>query len=108
MGGSFRLTARVGPQVTKERYGTLDEALDALQRSLTGVPAGDASVEILGRTYEPVAGRFEIAGPSGLRGGIDVHGDGEAEAFRGWIRRRIIERASGETALEALRRELEA
>jgi hypothetical protein len=63
----------------------------------------------LGREYEPgaqVAVRGEIAGPGGLRGGVDVRGDGSAEAFTGRWRRRLVDRAPGETAYDALRRAL--
>lgn len=63
---------------------------------------------MLGREYAPdrqVAGRFELRGP-GARGGIDLRGDGSAEAFTGRIRKRPVERADGETAVEALARAL--
>lgn len=63
---------------------------------------------MLGREYDPVrqvAGRFELRGP-GVRGGIDVRGDGSAEAYRGWIRKQLVERRDGESAVAALRRAL--
>ena len=50
--------------------------------------------------------RGEVAGPRRLRGGVDVRGDGTTEAYSGRWRRRLVERAPGETAYEALRRAL--
>jgi hypothetical protein len=64
--------------------------------------------EVLGREYTPdrqVAGRFELRGP-GARGGIDLRGDGSAEAYRGRIRKRIVERRGGESAVQALARSI--
>jgi len=65
--------------------------------------------KVFGREYEPVrqvVGRFELRGPNGVRAGIDVRGDGSAEAYRGWIRKQVIEQRPGESAVDALRREL--
>ena len=62
------------------------------------------------REIEPVAQvalRGEVAGP-GAHGGIDVRGDGSAEAFTGRWRRVLVERRPGETAHDALRRALGA
>jgi hypothetical protein len=104
---AYKLTARIGPKVTKERYDTLDQALAAIERAMRDVRGRDGH-SALGRDYEPVrqvAGRFEVAGPEG-RGGIDVRGDGSAEAFRGRIRKELVERADGESAVDALRRAL--
>lgn len=105
----FRLTARVGAQVEKARFATLDEALDDLERRL-GAPRRGATVEFLRRAYSPaeqVAGRFEVRGPGGVSGGIDVRGDGVAEAYRGRIRKQPVEQAAGESAVDALRRALQ-
>ena len=99
----------MGPQVRKERFDALDELLAALEREIDGVGEEPAR-SVFGREYEPVrqvAGRFELRGPEGLRAGIDVRGDGSAEAYRGWIRKQVIERRAGETAVQALRRELQ-
>ena len=106
-GGDFKLIARVGPKVRKSRHRSLDDALDALSREIDAVgTVGPTSA--LGREYEPgdqVAGRFELRTPGG-GGGVDVRGDGSAEAFQGRIRRRVVEREKGESAVDALRRVL--
>jgi hypothetical protein len=106
--GEFKVTARVGPKVRKQRYASVDEALDAVEREIGDV-GGAPGRSVLGRDYDPVrqvAGRFELTGPGGVRGGIDVRGDGSAEAYRGRIRKRLVERRDGESAVDALRREL--
>jgi hypothetical protein len=108
VGAGFRLTARVGPEVRRDRFTSLEEALAALEQRLGGVCELEPA-HALGRDYDPVrqvAGRFELSGPDGVRAGVDVRGDGSAEAYRGRIRKRLIERRPGESAIEALRREL--
>ena len=106
----YKLVLRLGPRVEKERFETLDAALDALGARIPRVSRRD-KVGALTREYEPVrqvAGRLEIHGPGGARGGIDVRGDGSAEAYRGWIRKELVERRDGESPVDALRRELGA
>ena len=55
-----------------------------------------------------MAARGEVAGPGRLRGGVDLRGDGSAEAFTGRLRRRLVEQREGETPYDALRRALGA
>jgi hypothetical protein len=84
--GAFKLTARVG---TPRRADTR---------------------RVLGREYDAVAqvaGRFELRGPGGVRAGVDVRGDGSAEAYTGRVRKQLVEQRAGETAAQALRRALQ-
>jgi hypothetical protein len=107
----YVVTVRRRGATDRERYPSLDDALVALEARLDGLTAPErrAAERGLAREYEPVqqvAVRGEIAGPGGLRGGVDVRGDGSAEAYTGRLRRRLVERGTGETAYEALRRAL--
>ena len=69
--------------------------------------AGVETRTFFSRTYEPldqIAARGELAGPRRLRAGIDVRGDGSAEAWIGRLRRRVVAREPDEDAYAALRR----
>jgi hypothetical protein len=118
---SFRLPRGVPPRYTltvrrrgvtdRDRFESLDEALTALETRLDAFarPERRGAERGLSREYAPVmqvAVRGEVAGPGGLRGGVDVRGDGSAEAYTGRVRRRLVDRGAGETAYEALRRAL--
>jgi hypothetical protein len=64
---------------------------------------------VLGREFAPVqqvAARAEVNGPRRLRAGIDLRGDGSAEAWTGRVFRRLVEVQPGEDAYAALRRTL--
>lgn len=110
------LTVRNGPRVTRERYATLAEALGALDERAGSLSAASTreEVQFFSRKIEPsrqVAVRLEIAGPgdwrgAGVSGGVDLRGDGSAEAFTGRLRRTIVEQRGGESATAALRRAL--
>jgi hypothetical protein len=102
---------RVGPQVERTRHERLDDALTALEARLGELGATRGHARAFTREYEPVAqvaARGEVAGPGRVRGGIDVRGDGSAEAYRGGLRRTVVEQAPGEDAFAALRRALGA
>jgi hypothetical protein len=113
--GDFTLTVRDGPRVTRERFPTLSAALDALEQT-TGDLAGRRlrdTVDLRYREFAPVAQvavRAEVSGPgrgpAAVRGGVDVRGDGSAEAYTGRVRRRLVEPRSGESIYQALRRVL--
>jgi hypothetical protein len=109
----YTLTVRRRGATDRERFASLDEALDALEARLDALsrPERRRAERGLGREYEPVqqvAARGEVAGPGRLRAGVDLRGDGSAEAFTGRWRRQLVERRSGETAYDALRRALGA
>lgn len=114
---SWRLTVRDGSRVTRSRYASLDEALDALRQRIADVKphAEREEVKFFARRIEPadqVAARAEIAGPQRLvptvQGGLDLRGDGSAEAYSGGWRRRLIELRDGEDAIGGLERALRA
>jgi hypothetical protein len=104
------LTVRHGPDVAKEGYESLDEAVAELGRRATAVRAegGLGHVSAL-RDFEPsqqVNARLEISGRGLLRpptAGVDVLGDGSMVAFRGSIRRVPIEPADDQSVFDAVR-----
>jgi hypothetical protein len=108
---------RDGPTVTRERGASLADAIDLLEMRLTnlGDEARRERRRAFAREYEPVAqvsARGELSGPGRLRpsvrAGADVRGDGSVEAYRGKVRRELVEQERGESAFDALRRVLGA
>jgi hypothetical protein len=109
--GRYRLTVRRRGVTDRQRLASLPEALTALEARLDelGPRERRGTERALARELDPVnqvAVRGEIAGP-GLRGGVDVRGDGSLETFTGRWRRTLVEPEPGETAYDALRRALE-
>src|SRR3954452_3199991 len=108
----YTLTVRIRGKVTHERHQDLEDVLDALERgghALQGKADADVVGGSLMRRFEPetqVTARLEISGPRGLRGGVDVRGNGTAVPFTGRLLRKPVERASGESSYDALRRAL--
>ena len=109
----YTVTIRVGPKITRLRADSLDEAIGVLEQQLSslGAAARRKPATALTREYGPraqVAARGELSGPSRLRpairAGADVRGDGSVEAYRGRVKRELIEVEQGETAFDALRR----
>ena len=107
------MTVRRRGATERDRFATLDAALVALEARLEDLARRQQRPpeRALARLYGPqqqVAVRGEIAGPGGLRGGVDVRGDGSAEAYTGRWRRRLVRPEPGESAHAALRRALAA
>ena len=106
---------RAGPRVERRRFDALDDALDGLGdrvRELAGAAQRTPAATQL-RRYEPadqVVARLELSGPqrrlASVHAGVDVRGDGSTEAYLGRVRRKLIDRRSGEDDLAALRRAL--
>jgi hypothetical protein len=110
---SYTLTVRSGAKVRRERFATLDGALEAMEREGRQLEQG-ADAHAVGGTLmrrldpvEQVVGRLELAGPGRLRAGVDVRGDGSTEAFTGRLRRQLLDQGRRESAYDALRRALE-
>jgi hypothetical protein len=115
MAHAFRVIIRRRGKTEKRAFGTLQEALDDLETELradaTQARRAPRPERALGRDYEPgerVVARGELRGPGRLRAGVDVRGDGSAEAYTGVVRRRPLAPADGEDAWSALRREAQA
>jgi hypothetical protein len=99
--------------VGREKFATLDEAIDEARRRVEEIQREDRLPTItLFRKHTPdqrVNARIEITGPGLIRspeGGIDVMGDGHAIAYSGAIRKQTIEANSIDDALERLREAL--
>ncbi|HEY2259537.1 MAG TPA: hypothetical protein VGH45_07475 [Solirubrobacteraceae bacterium] len=113
----WKLTVRAGPKVKRQVFGGLGEALDALEQRARELAAAASDsnrpVDAKIRRFEPVeqvSARLELSGPERLvasvRAGVDVRGDGSLEAYRGRLKRQVIQARRGESAYAALRREL--
>ena len=109
----WKLTVRAGPRVQRQAFQGLDEALEALERRARELAdsAPRQSLDAKFRRFEPaqrVSARLELSGPerfvSSVRAGVDIRGDGSAEAYRGRVSRRVIEQRGGESPYAALRR----
>jgi hypothetical protein len=113
----FRLTVREGPRVSRARHERLEEALVDLAAHLSRLSEQSPreAIDTPTRRFEPIAlvvARAELSGPQRLlprvRAGIDVRGDGSAEAWTGRTSRKVIAVVDGESPMAALRRVLGA
>lgn len=111
----YRLVVRDGPKVERARFGSLDAALDALQAHVVrlAVRPQRVPIDLRVRRFEPVAqvaARAELRGPQRfaprVRAGVDVRGDGSAEAWTGRASRQVVVQEDGESPVAALRRAL--
>jgi len=112
---SYRLLVREGPRVRRARFRSLEQALHALDARVAKLAEDSRreAIDVRVRRFEPVAqvvARAELSGPQRifprLRAGIDVRGDGSAEAWTGRARRQVVSQQDGESAPAALRRAL--
>ena len=113
MAGSYKVTVRAAGKVRRAHFDDLGAALADLQKRMEELSKFERrdEIDLRYRRFEPVAqvaARGELAGPGGVRAGVDLRGDGSAEAYTGRVRRRLIEQRKRETPYAALRRVLEA
>ena len=106
----WKLTIRHGSSVGRERFDSLDEALDDARRRVEEIQGeGRLPPVSMIRQFDPeqqVHARIEISGPGLIRspeGGIDVMGDGKAIAYTGTIRKEPIEADNFDEAFQRLR-----
>jgi hypothetical protein len=111
----YRVTLRRGPEVHREAFDHLEEAIAHLRRQTEeAVGSGPTPAVKMLREFEPserVAARLEISTGGWLRGktaGVDVMGDGSVVPFRGGIARNRLEPRRGESAFDAVRGYLSA
>jgi hypothetical protein len=111
----WKLTVRSGPKVKRSSFPDIQPALEELEARGHELArsAPDRAVDAKFKRFEPqqrVIARLELAGPErfvpSVRVGVDVRGDGSVEAYRGRVRRSVIEERKGESAYAALRRVL--
>jgi hypothetical protein len=109
----YSLKTRSGARVERTRFDDLSDALAALERRgeelQEGADANTVDLKLV-RRMEPVqqvVARLELAGPRRLRAGVDVRGDGSAEAWTGRMRRTLVDQLPRESPYQALRRALE-
>jgi hypothetical protein len=106
----YVLTLRREGATEKQRFESLDEALDALEQEARAFAATERreARRALMRSYDPVQLVPLRAALSGARlaAGVDVRGDGSAEAWTGRFRRSVLPQRSGESPYDALRRVL--
>ncbi len=112
----WKLTVRTGPRVERSSFLDLDGALTRLEARARELAesAPDRVVDVKLKRFEPVeqvVARLELAGPErfvpSVRAGIDVRGDGSVEAYRGRVRRQVVEQRGRESIYAALRRVLD-
>jgi len=107
----YKLVVRTEGKVEHSRIDSLDAALDSLESRAREL-SEDADAKVIDaklRKFDPiqqVVGRLELSGPSRLRAGVDVRGDGSMESYTGRLRRKLVEQRDGESPFDALRRAL--
>jgi hypothetical protein len=110
----WKVTVRHGSNVGREKFDSLDEAIEEARRRVEEVrrEGGLPTISAF-REHTPdqrVEARIEISGPGLIRspeGGIDVMGDGHAVAYTGAIRKETIDAGALDEAFELLRASLD-
>lgn len=105
----WKVTIRHGSNVGREKFGTLEEAIEDARGRVEEIRREDRLPPVsFIRDFSPnqrVAARIELSGPGLIRapeGGIDVMGDGSAIAYTGAVRKEPIEADSLDQAFERL------
>jgi hypothetical protein len=106
----WKVTVRHGSNVGREKFDSLDEAIDEARLRVEQIrrEGGLPTISVF-RTHtsdQRVHARIEISGPGLIRtpeGGIDVMGDGTAIPYTGAIRKERIDACSLDEAFERLR-----
>jgi hypothetical protein len=106
----WKVTVRHGSSVGREKFDSLDEAIDQARLQVEEIrrEGGLPAISVF-RTHAPdqrVHARIEISGPGLIRapeGGTDVMGDGSVIPYTGAIRKEQIEAGSLDEAFERLR-----
>ena len=111
MARGYTLTLRREGATEKQRCESLERALDALELEARAFANTErrGSTTVLKRTYDSsqlVPLRVSIVGRR-LHAGVDVRGDGSAEAWTGRWGKSLVAQRAGESPYEALRRVLE-
>jgi hypothetical protein len=106
---SWKVTVRYASDVGREKFDSLDEAIEYTRGRVEEIRHEGGLPTISGfREHPPdqrVHARIEISGPGLLRGkegGIDVMGDGSAIAYTGALRKERIDADSLDDAFERL------
>lgn len=107
--GRYTLTVRHGSEVRRERMGSLEQAIDELQRRAEEIRSEGPLQKVSSlRDFEPgerVHARLEISTGGILRGrdaGVDVMGDGTLVPFRGGVRRTELELEGSQSPFDAI------
>ena len=103
-----RVTIREKSKVEHEDHESVASAIDSLEARMSRVDATREPARVFSREIAPVAqvaARGEIA-VGRVRGGVDLRGDGSAEAWTGRWRKELVDARPGESAYDALRRTL--
>lgn len=115
MAKRWTLTVRNGSSVERSHFESHGASVDAMEQRLLKLAdeVGRETISVLTRRFDPsrqVVVRGEISAPGGMwsavHGGVDLRGDGSAEAYTGRLRRSLVELQRGESPYDGLRRVL--